>query len=97
MRLRRAGEIYQFDLDISEKALLSDQRFIRSYGKYQRWIPVGRTDSIILRAEAGQVFSPKMKAFRKIIYSVPAAVQRCVVMLTKVWVFSIRAPLLAGV
>lgn len=55
----RRGEIYQLDLDVSEKALLSDQRFIRSYGKYQRWIPVGRTDSIILRAEAGQVFSPK--------------------------------------
>lgn len=55
----RRGEIYQFDLDISEKALLSDQRFIRSYGKYHRWIPVGRSDSIILRAEAGQVFSPK--------------------------------------
>ncbi|MBC3812304.1 autotransporter assembly complex protein TamA [Undibacterium aquatile] len=55
----RRGEIYQLDLDVSEKALLSDQRFIRSYGKYQRWIPVGRTDSVILRAEAGQVFSPK--------------------------------------
>ena len=53
----RRGEIYQLDLAGSEKALLSDQRFFRAYGKYQRWIPVGQSDSIILRAEAGQVFS----------------------------------------
>ncbi|MFZ6863202.1 autotransporter assembly complex protein TamA [Undibacterium sp. Ji67W] len=53
----RKGEIYQLDLAASEKALLSDQRFFRIYGKYQRWIPVGTSDSIILRAEAGQVFS----------------------------------------
>ncbi|MBC3871295.1 autotransporter assembly complex protein TamA [Undibacterium oligocarboniphilum] len=53
----RRGEIYQLDLDISDKALFSDQRFIRGYGKYQRWVPVGKTDSVILRAEAGQVFA----------------------------------------
>lgn len=53
----RRGEIYQLDLAVSDKALLSDQRFVRSYGKYQRWIPVGKSDSVILRAEAGQVFS----------------------------------------
>lgn len=53
----RRGEIYQLDLAASEKALLSDQRFIRAYAKYQRWIPVGKSDSIIVRAEAGQVFA----------------------------------------
>ena len=53
----RKGEILQLDLAASEKALLSDQRFIRSYAKYQRWIPVRKTDSIILRAELGAVFS----------------------------------------
>ncbi|MFZ6870450.1 autotransporter assembly complex protein TamA [Undibacterium sp. Di27W] len=53
----RKGEILQFDLAASEKALLSDQRFIRSYAKYQRWIPVRKTDSVILRAELGAVFS----------------------------------------
>ncbi|PXX40048.1 autotransporter secretion outer membrane protein TamA [Undibacterium pigrum] len=53
----RKGQILQFDLAASEKALLSDQRFIRSYAKYQRWIPIRKTDTIILRAELGAVFS----------------------------------------
>ncbi|MFC5399666.1 autotransporter assembly complex protein TamA [Undibacterium sp. Dicai25W] len=57
----RKGEIYQLDLAGSEKAALSDQRFFRVYGKYQRWIPVGTADSIILRAEAGQVFSDSIE------------------------------------
>ncbi|WP_295760642.1 autotransporter assembly complex family protein [Undibacterium sp.] len=53
----RKGQIALFDLAVSEKAVFSDQRFIRAYGKYQRWIPVGARDGIILRAELGQVFS----------------------------------------
>ncbi len=53
----RKGQILQFDLAASEKALLSDQRFIRSYAKYQRWIPVRKTDTVILRAELGAVIS----------------------------------------
>ncbi|MCU6435642.1 BamA/TamA family outer membrane protein [Undibacterium sp. Jales W-56] len=53
----RKGQIAQLDLAFSEKALLSDQRFIRTYAKYQRWIPVAQRDSIILRAEVGQVLS----------------------------------------
>jgi len=57
----RKGEIYQLDLAGSEKAALSDQRFFRVYGKYQRWIPIGTADSIILRAEAGKVFSDSIE------------------------------------
>lgn len=53
----RRGQIAQVDIAISEKALVSDQRFIRLYGKYQRWIPVAKQDSILLRAEVGQMFS----------------------------------------
>lgn len=53
----RKGQIAQIDLAISEKALVSDQRFIRVAGKYQRWIPVGLRDNIVLRAELGQMFS----------------------------------------
>lgn len=53
----RKGQIVQLDVAVSEKALISDQRFIRLYGKYQRWIPFGKEDSVILRAEAGQMFS----------------------------------------
>ncbi|MES2072688.1 MAG: BamA/TamA family outer membrane protein [Pseudomonadota bacterium] len=54
----RKGQIYQLDFAVSEKALISDQRFIRVYGKHQRWIPAGKQDGFVLRAEAGQVFSP---------------------------------------
>jgi translocation and assembly module TamA len=53
----RKGQIVQFDLAVSDKLLLSDQRFVRSYGKYQRWIPVGVRDSVVLRGELGQVVS----------------------------------------
>lgn len=51
------GKIYQLDLAASEKLLLSDQRFVRAYARHQRWIPVARHDSILLRAELGVVFS----------------------------------------
>ncbi len=53
----RKGYIAQADFAVSEKALISDQRFFRMYGKYQHWLPVGASDSIILRAEAGQLAS----------------------------------------
>jgi translocation and assembly module TamA len=56
----RKGQIAQADIAISEKAVISDQRFIRLYGKLQRWIPVGKEDSIVLRAEAGQMFSASL-------------------------------------
>ncbi|MES2050023.1 MAG: BamA/TamA family outer membrane protein [Pseudomonadota bacterium] len=53
----RKGQIVQADIAVSEKAVVSDQRFIRLFGKLQRWIPFGKEDSVILRAEAGQMFS----------------------------------------
>lgn len=56
----RLGQIAQVDFAVSEKTLLSDRRFIRSYGKYQRWIPVGKQDSIVLRAELGKMLSPNV-------------------------------------
>ncbi|GGC71140.1 autotransporter assembly complex protein TamA [Undibacterium terreum] len=56
----RKGQIYQLDFAISEKALISDQRFIRVYGKHQRWIPIGKQDGFVLRAEVGEVFSPSI-------------------------------------
>ena len=91
----RKGQIAQVDAAVSEKTLVSDQRFIRLFGKYQRWIPVAKNDSILLRAEAGQMFSESTEG--KIIYSVPAAVLPCVVMPIKVWAYSIRAVSPAGV
>ncbi len=52
------GKIIQADIAVSEKALLSDQRFIRLVGKYQQWVPVNKQDTLIFRVEAGQVVAP---------------------------------------
>ena len=54
----RQGQITQVDIGAAAKALLSDQNFVRLYGKYQRWIPVGTRDSILLRVEGGYVIAP---------------------------------------
>jgi len=54
----RRGHITQLDIGGASKAFLSDQNFVRLYGKYQRWIPAGERDVIILRAEAGYVLAP---------------------------------------
>ncbi|MET3139194.1 translocation and assembly module TamA [Undibacterium sp. GrIS 1.2] len=56
----RKGQILQLDFAISEKALISDQRFIRTYAKYQQWIPVAKRDVLLLRAEIGQVLAPSI-------------------------------------
>lgn len=52
------GKIIQADIAVSEKALLSDQRFVRLVGKYQQWVPVNKQDTLIFRVEAGQVVAP---------------------------------------
>lgn len=54
----RQGYIAQFDIAAAAKAALSDQNFVRFYGKFQYWIPVAARDVIILRAEAGYVLAP---------------------------------------
>lgn len=53
----RSGHRAQFETLISNQALVSDQSFIRAYGKYQYWLPVGKHDTILMRAELGKVFS----------------------------------------
>lgn len=53
----RKGQRAQLDLAFSDKAVISDQRFVRLYSKYQYWFPVGQRDSILLRTEFGKVFS----------------------------------------
>ncbi|MBI3713334.1 MAG: BamA/TamA family outer membrane protein [Burkholderiales bacterium] len=51
------GQRAQVDFAFSEKSLISDQRFLRAYGKYQVWVPVAKRDQLLLRAELGKVFS----------------------------------------
>lgn len=54
----RKGHIIQADIGGASKLALSDQNFVRLYGKYQQWIPVGKRDVVILRAEGGHVIAP---------------------------------------
>jgi len=54
----RKGHIIQADIGGGAKVALSDQNFVRLYGKYQQWIPVGERDVVILRAEGGYVMAP---------------------------------------
>lgn len=53
----RKGHRAQFETMISNQAIISDQSFVRAYGKYQYWYPIGKQDSLLLRAELGKVFS----------------------------------------
>lgn len=54
----RDGYIAQFDIGGASKVALSDQNFIRLYGKIQNWLPVGSRDVVILRLETGYVIAP---------------------------------------
>lgn len=54
----RKGYIANLDIAGASRAGLSDQNFIRLYGKLQYWIPVWSRDVIILRAESGYVIAP---------------------------------------
>ncbi len=51
------GQRAQVDFAFSEKSLISDQRFLRAYAKYQVWVPVAKRDQLLLRAELGKVLS----------------------------------------
>lgn len=57
----RRGRVTQLDLSGAAKLAISDQNFLRVYGKHQQWIPVNighSRDVIILRAEGGYVLAP---------------------------------------
>lgn len=54
----RSGYIAQLDISAAAKAVLSDQNFVRLYGKFQYWVPLAERDVIILRSEGGIVIAP---------------------------------------
>ncbi|MCB1985802.1 MAG: BamA/TamA family outer membrane protein [Burkholderiales bacterium] len=49
----RRGSITEFRLGGGSESLLSDQDFLRMYGRQQYWWPVGKRDVFYLRGEAG--------------------------------------------
>ena len=53
----RKGHRAQLDFAFSDKSIISDQRFLSVYGKYQYWYPITSQDSLLLRTEIGQVIA----------------------------------------
>lgn len=49
----RRGDVLQFEIGGGARVLLSDQNFLRLYGRYVRYLPVRERDVMILRAEGG--------------------------------------------
>lgn len=49
----RRGDVLQLEIGGGSRALLSDQNFVRLYGRYVRYVPVVERDVLILRAEGG--------------------------------------------
>ena len=56
--LPRRGDLIDARLGGGRRELLSDQDFLRSHLRYQRWWPVGLRDVVSLRAEAGVTAAP---------------------------------------
>ncbi len=54
---RLQGQMLSLELAGAEKALASDQRFIRVQSKYQRWLNLSPQNDLIARIEFGQVFA----------------------------------------
>lgn len=54
----RRGNVSEVRIGGASKAVLSDQNFVRVYGRQQNWWPVGKRDVFYLRGEAGYTFAP---------------------------------------
>ncbi len=57
----RRGNVLQLEIGGGAEALLSDQDFLRLYGRYAHYFPVARRDVLILRAEAGVTLTESRK------------------------------------
>jgi translocation and assembly module TamA len=54
----RRGGVLTVQFAGGGKAFASTQDFLKTYGQYQLWIPLGANDQVLLRAEAGRTFAP---------------------------------------
>lgn len=53
----RHGQVVNFQLGGASRAFLSDRNFVRLYGRYQHFFPVGERDVLIVRAEGGMTLA----------------------------------------
>lgn len=54
----RQGYVLEFQVGGGSSIALSAQDFARLYGRYQHYLPIGQTDVVVLRAEAGATLAP---------------------------------------
>jgi translocation and assembly module TamA len=54
----RRGGVLNVQFAAAGKALASTQDFLKAYGQYQLWIPLGAVDQVLLRGEIGRTFAP---------------------------------------
>ncbi|MGB8242200.1 MAG: BamA/TamA family outer membrane protein, partial [Azonexus sp.] len=54
----RDGIVLQGQVGAASKAILSTQNFIRLYGRFQQFFPVGERDTVTLRGEIGYTIAP---------------------------------------
>ncbi len=53
----RQGRIVSVQAGVALQGLLTDQAFVRMYGRLRQFVPIGRRDVVILRAELGAVIT----------------------------------------
>ncbi len=53
----RNGTVLQVQVGGGAKALLSDQNFVRVHGRWLQYLPLGRRDTLTLRAELGRTYA----------------------------------------
>ncbi|MBP0597931.1 outer membrane protein assembly factor [Herbaspirillum sp. LeCh32-8] len=53
----RKGNLLTLEAGFAVKGVLTDQSFGRLYGRFKQFVPVGRRDVVLLRAELGGVFT----------------------------------------
>lgn len=53
----RRGNVISAQTGFAVNGLITDQSFLRAYGRVKEYLPVGERDSIVLRGELGAVFT----------------------------------------
>lgn len=53
----RRGNLIHVEAGFAVKGLLTDQTFIRGYARGQQYLPIGKDDIVLIRAELGGVFT----------------------------------------
>jgi translocation and assembly module TamA len=51
------GGVLNLQFAAGSKELASGEDFFKAYGQYQHWIPLGKTDQLLLRGELGRTFA----------------------------------------